>query len=372
MSRKMVNPKAFAAILLLGLACVGCGSSSSSSSSSTSQAASSSGGGQSSSSGGSLPTFKVALPVAQAAIGSQIVIGVEGGFFKRQGVNVVINTGLGSNTGPAVVSGQDDIGQLGMAAPLQYAKAGKSTTVIYGSTGLGLASNLYTSKKITSIAQLKAKKPCTIATLTQGSSVYGTSSYFNKTLGLGCKLVVFSGTPEIIGAVSTGRADAATGVNDSMEAAIAAGKANQLVNSENAADRAKYLTSQLFTDVDYFGMTANLASKKDTVVKFLKGMGQVNQFIRTANPTAVATILHKNSIYQTLPVSTLAKQIQSDMIYIAPYEGYISQADWERGLQVLNSYGLTGFDPTDPVYAYDKRVDMSYYTEALGAPPSGN
>jgi ABC-type nitrate/sulfonate/bicarbonate transport system substrate-binding protein len=367
----MVNPTAFTAIVLLAVACVGCGSSSSSTSQ-TASASGSSSGGQPSSSGGSLPTFKVALPVAQAAIGSQIVIGVEGGFFKKQGVNVVINTGLGSNTGPAVVAGQDDIGQLGMAAPLQYAKAGKSTTVIYGSTGLGLASNLYTSKKITSIAQLKAKKPCTIATLTQGSSVYGTSSYFNKTLGLGCKLVVFSGTPEIIGAVSTGRADAATGVNDSMEAAIAAGKANQLVNSQSAADRAKYLTSQLFTDVDYFGMTTNLASKKDTVVRFLKGMGQVNQFIRTGDPTAIATILHKNSIYQTLPVSTLAKQIQSDRIYIAPYSGYIGRSDWERGLQVLNSYGLTDFDPADPIYAYDKRVDMSYYTQALGQPPSGS
>ena len=86
----------------------------------------------------------------------------------------------------------------------------------------------------------------------------------------------------------------------------------------------------------------------------------------------LATILHKNSIYQTLPVSTLAKQIQSDKIYIAPYAGYISQADWERGLQVLNSYGLQGFDPNDPIYAYDKRVDMSYYTQALGQPPSGS
>ncbi len=371
MSRKLGANAALAAVLLLTLACVGCGSSSSS----TTQAANASnnpGGGRSSSSGGSVPTFKVALPVAQAAIGSQIVIGVEGGFFKKQGVNVVVNTGLGSNTGPAVVAGQDDIGQLGMAAPLQYAKAGKSTTVIYGSTGLGLASNLYTAKRITTIAQLKAKKPCTIATLTQGSSVYGTSSYFNKSLGLGCSLVVYSGTPEIIGAVSTGRADAATGVNDSMEAAIAAGKVNQLVNSQSPADRAKYLTSQLFTDVDYFGMTANLASKKDAVVRFLKGMGQVENFIRTGDPTAVATILHKNSIYQTLPVSTLAKQIQSDRIYIAPYSGYISRSDWNRGLQVLNSYGLKGFDPSDPTYAYSKRVDMSYYTDALGAPPSGS
>jgi ABC-type nitrate/sulfonate/bicarbonate transport system substrate-binding protein len=372
MSRRMVKSTTVAAFVLLALAVVGCGSSSSSSS--TTQAANTSSGSGSGSStpSGPVPTFKVALPVAQAAIGSQIVLGVEGGFFKKQGVNVVINTGLGSNTGPAVVAGQDDIGQLGMAAPLQYAKAGKSTTVIYGSTGLGLASNLYTAKKITSIAQLKATKPCTIATLTAGSSVYGTSSYFNKTLGLGCKLVVFSGTPEIIGAVSTGRADAATGVNDSMEAAIAAGKANELINSESAADRAKYLTSQLFTDVDYFGMTANLASKKEAVVRFLKGMGQVNQFIQTGDPTAIATLLHKNSDYQTLSVATLAKQIQSDRGYIAPYSGYINQSDWARGLQVLNSYGLMGFTPTDPTYAYNQRVDMSYYTEALGQPPSGS
>jgi NitT/TauT family transport system substrate-binding protein len=357
MTRRLVSPALLGATLLAALACVGCGSSSSNS------------GGDSS---GSVPTFKVALPVAQAATGSQINIGIVGGFFKKAGVNVVINTGLGSNTGPAVVAGQDDIGQLGMAAPLQYAKEGKSTTVIYGSTGFGLADNLYTRKDITSIAQLKSTKPCTIATIAQGSSVYGTASFFNKDLGLGCTLVVYPGTPEVVGALSTGRATAATAVNDSMDPAIAAGKINQLINSATVADRAKYVSSQLFTDVDYFGMTDNLASKRVAVVRFIKAMAQVDHYIHTAPAKTIATLLQKDPNYQTLPTSALTKAIAADRLYIAPYHGYISQSDWSRGLQVLNSYGLKGFSSDDPTYAYSKRVDMSYYTQALGKPASGN
>jgi ABC-type nitrate/sulfonate/bicarbonate transport system substrate-binding protein len=364
MTRERIKPAAAAAVVVLALASAACGSSSSSS-----------GSGDTQSSGGSsatIPTFKVALPVAQAAVGSAIVIGVEGGFFKKAGVNVVVNTGLGSNTGDAVLSGQDDIGQLGMNGPLQYTSAGKPTTVIYGSTGFGLAANLFSAKDITSVAQLKAKKPCTIATLTQGTDVYGTSSYFNDSLGLGCKIVVYSAVPEVIGALASGRADATTGVNDSVTTAVAAHKINVLIDSLNASDRAKYLSSQLFTDVDYFGVTANLKSKREAVVRFIKGMGLVDKFIRTASPTAIAKILQKNSEYQTLPLATLASQLKSDRLYMDPYHGYISEADWNKGLKVLSSYGLKGFDASNPLYAYSKRVDMSYYKQALGAPPPGN
>jgi hypothetical protein len=331
--------------------------------------------GGSSGSGGHGPKVLDHLSIGLASAvstSSPIVIALEQGIYRQDGLDVTLNIGT-NNIASVLASGGVDLALLPINTVTNMTNQGQSTSVVWGINSATVSAALVSSSSITSVAQLQAKNPCTIASTTPGSGFsYAYAAYYKKSLGLAnCKIVSYGSTSIVAGVLAAGRADAAAGTLDPYFSAIQAHKVNILIDNRSAADMSKYNSDNTgWTGAVIAGETANLKAKKAAVVSFIKAMNDTIKFMQTASAAQVAKLLVKAPGYNAIPEATLSQQYTDDRVFLNPANGWISETNWSSGLNALSGWGIPGYDPSNPNYAYDKRVDMSYYVTALGRPSS--
>ena len=325
----------------LGLACVGlaaCGSSGS-------------GGGAKTHSKGSLT---LAIPVSIASFANPY-IAESLGLFKRYGVNVTILSNTGSNTLSYLQSNKADIAAFGATLPLIAAQEGLDTKIIFDNTAGG-AFPVLIGKASTTEATIKKQKNCRIAVLAQGSSVYGFGVVFNRQLGTSCDLVPLATAQAQVAAVQGGSAIAAVVANTTAAAAASGGMHTV------ATATIPYYTSSV-----YFGVASSLASKRSAVVAFMQAMLAANSAIKSDSAAKLAALLAENSAFKGTSLAALTSQTSLLKAAINLTNGMISSGRWSYSLKQFVTWSVPNYSPSDSIFSYTDRVDMSYLSQAEGA-----
>lgn len=322
-------------------------------------------GGSSDTKPSSIVTLKF-VSATPTVILSAVVLGVESGIFKELGLNVEVVTGVGGNSINLVAAGQADIGVGAIPNIVNVTSKGRPMSLVYGTAGLGLGTILVARDGLRSLDEVKALPKCTFATVTPGTANYGHANYLNKALGLNCELVTFKTSIEQGGAVAAGRADVAATIYDSLGAAIRQGKVRILVDGRVPADQ-KHLGPQ-HTEQALYGLKDNLQTKREAIVRFMRGMGKINALLRSAPTAELVALFRKNQDFQIQDPGVLAESVENSRAFMNPNAGYISSPDWANALEQFPTWGIPDFVPTDPVWRYGAAVDMSFYEAALGKP----
>jgi hypothetical protein len=87
-------------------------------------------------------------------------------------------------------------------------------------------------------------------------------------------------------------------------------------------------------------------------------------WFKSHSDSEVAQQLLKSDAFKTFSLDQLTSYVAYDRPFVAPNNGLITPDMWKTGLQVYAKWGIDGFDPADPTYAFDKRVDMSFLEQA--------
>jgi ABC-type nitrate/sulfonate/bicarbonate transport system substrate-binding protein len=274
---------------------------------------------------------------------------------------------VGANIASLVVSGQSDIGNLGVSGIIAIAKQGKPTTAIWGSLGNGFAGMFFVGKDHTSVDTIK-KGNCKIGANGVGTSNYGWASYYNNYFGLNCKIIVFSSPDEQVGALATGQTDASSGFADAMAQLVAKGQARIIVDSRDPAQRKKFMGDS-FTDVVFWGLSDWIKAHPEIVRRFVKAMWMTDQYLHSHKPAEMAAVLHKNSSFATTSLEILTAAFQNDKDYWNGINhGYLGRTDWGVALKAINGWGVKNWDANAPEAQYEARVDMSFYEKVAGKP----
>ncbi len=319
-------------------------------------------------SGGSKPTLKVALPTAGAD--SLNYVADSEGFFADEGVDVEIIGNTGANLATMVASGQADIGVFGAGSPLLTAAQGKPSSIIYALTGGGQGGSIVGPPETKTLADLQAKSgDCRIGSFPPGSSAYGYANLYKQTADLDCDIVPLPDVASQIGALSAGRVDALVGAYPNFASTIDEGKATLLMDSRDPAQRQKYIGRD-FVEVVLYGDKANLQSKGDALVPYLKALKKAADYIGDQDPAEVAAEIKD----QPALAETTQDQVESDVASLSVYQylgsddGFITEPQWDFALTRIALWGLPGFDPQAPSSSYAEAIDMSYYEKAFGVP----
>jgi ABC-type nitrate/sulfonate/bicarbonate transport system substrate-binding protein len=347
------------AVVVLAVLAAGCGSSSS---------------GSKSSSGSTVPSAQgsSSLTVGIPAVAADVLtyVAQANGYFKQQGLKVNIVDNTGANTASLLVSGKLDIALYSAPTALLISGQGKPTSVIYGLGGESQGASVFgAAGKVTSMSRLASMKSCRIATYPPGSNTYGAAEFYKQKYGLKCSLVPFQDPGSQLGALESGHADAIVGSYPNYAGAVAAKKIVTIIDTRNPTQRAQALGVDYVT-VAYFGMTSVLKSKRPAVTKFLKAINQSVQYVKGKSGAQIATLLNQFSVFGGLTPSVRLTTVSSIIPYLltGSDDGYITPSQWKLALQKYGTWGLPSFTPSASTNSYAQRVDMSYYTAAIGKP----
>src|SRR5262249_7276353 len=157
-------------------------------------------------------------------------------YFDQENLDVTMNAVSSNVLMNSVLTGEANIVASSTTAALLAAPEGKSTTVIYGYTGNHQTGAFATRPGIKSLDDLKALPNCKLATTAPGTSFYGYTNYFIKSLGLKCTVTQFGNQDLAIGSVVSGANDG--GAFSILSAASLAndGKVNLLIDPTKQED----------------------------------------------------------------------------------------------------------------------------------------
>ena len=335
--------------VLLAVATVGLAGACSSSSSSSDQGAA-----------GEKPKLSVAVFFTNAAF-AHVYIAKSEGYFDAEGVDVTLIDNAGSNTLTQVTSGRADLGMIGAGAPLLAAKQGAETSIAFAHIGNANGGVVVGTKGVTTLQQIKR-----VGATGLGTSSYGFCAFYNQTLHLNWDIVPFQDVQAMRGALAGGQVDGACNSYLNFRDQIDSGALNVIVDTRDKATRQK-LIGQDYPEAAIFGMTSKMQANHDGMVRFMKAIGRAQKFIESNQPAAIAASLHKLPVFENQDVKSITAQVEDTIPYYAPNGGFITPDTWNFALTQYKLWGLD-LDPQDPTFSYDKRVDMSYYKEALGTP----
>jgi len=326
-------------------------------------------------SGGTASAQTATLKVGQPSLASDILVHVAQakGYFAKNGVNVEIVENLGANTPNSLVAGQIDIAAYTAPSSLQIAIQGKNATVIYGINGASSGGSMFgVPGKVTTIDQVKALSTCRIATFPPGAVTYALSIVYRLKLNSKCDLVPLLDAASQIGAVQAGRADVLVGNIGNFLTAIAQKKLVPILDTRDR-EKAKAIFGPDYVSAAMVGIRENLQSKRDAVAKFLKALDDAGKYLQKTPDTTITDLMSRFPTFAALELkirrSTVRSLIKYLWSYAQPgYGGYILKTDWDRALKKYRAWGLSGYDATSPTYAFDQRVDMSFYRAGIGDP----
>jgi hypothetical protein len=236
--------------------------------------------------------------------------------------------------------------------PLIAAQEGLDTKIIFDNTAGG-AFPVLIGKTSTTAASLKSQNGCRIAVLAQGSSVYGFGVVFNRQLGIHCDLVPLATAQAQVAEVQGGSATAAVVANTTAAAAAASG-----MHTISTA------TIPYYTSSVYFGLDSTMTGERPAVVAFMRAMLAANAAIKTDSASQLAQLLAEQSAFKGTSIAALTSQTSLLKQAINLSTGNISTNDWSYSLSQFVTWAVPNFNPSDSVYNYANRIDMSYLTLA--------
>jgi ABC-type nitrate/sulfonate/bicarbonate transport system substrate-binding protein len=308
--------------------------------------------------------------VSVAVDWSPVVVAQELGFFKKLNLPLTLTTDTGTNTTNLVASGEYDIAAYTAPIAVSLSEAGKPTSVIANVENLPGVS-LVSSSAITSVSDLKSAPNCRIASSAQGTALWYYGLVYLHKLGLqNCTLVPAEDTAVQIDGVVSGEYQAA--VLSQASTLTVKSQGGHLLEDATSPSWAKTFARTTIPSGADIGLTADLRSKRASVVAFMQGLMGGADYVNTHSDADVAAADQRDSNYATEPASALTVSLP----YVRKFFGiaaksttatpmFISATGWKEGLKVYSQYGLTGFSATAPAAQYGKAVDMSYYDAAF-------
>ncbi|HEY3751400.1 MAG TPA: ABC transporter substrate-binding protein [Pseudonocardiaceae bacterium] len=293
------------------------------------------------------------------------------GYFAQQHVTVNL-VAAANNTPTFVTSGQSDLAEITFVPALSAAEKGQSTTVIYATNGGANGSALF-AKPGTTLDSIKNNSGCKIATVAQGTATYGFAQIYKQTAGLNCQTVTLSNAAAQEAALASGQVQGFITTPQYLGASLAKSNLQILIDSRKPGDLAKYGGQYVNAPgVGFWGLTSHLASKKTAIESFLKAWNKARLDVLN-DPNGAVDTLMKTDLFKgddrSVPQASVTA-LRAWLGTLTGNNGFVTSDQWTQFLHQAASYGLANFNVNDPAFAYQKRVDMSYYTDALGQPAS--
>jgi NitT/TauT family transport system substrate-binding protein len=312
------------------------------------------------------PTVTIAL----AATGSPfapVYVAQAQGYFSKLGVNVnVINNA--ASTGVALMaSGKADLMAVGPGPVFSLNQQGKHTEIIYNiySGGAG-AVEVATESKAKSLADLSGER---VGTLGIGGSSYGYAAVYSQYVsahgGKPFTIVPYGTQGLLINAVLTGQVAAAVDSASWFASEISAGKAHLLVNTSSAGWAQTYNIPAGVSDGAIFGLSSNLSSKRDAIVKFLEGVSEGTQYVDSHTPGEIAATMKKLDAFSTETLQEVTADVTDNQHFVGVDQGKINSSTWAEQLKIYALWGMKGVNVTESEFPYSQLVDMSYLNQAL-------
>ncbi|TAK68199.1 MAG: ABC transporter substrate-binding protein [Actinomycetota bacterium] len=318
--------------------------------------------GSSDNSGGSNSGAAVApLVFANASYDvSQALIYVAqyGGYFKQQGVDVTVNM-VGSAVATSLTSGQADIAGSGGSQAFAITNQGKDTTQLFWTLS-GKAVGFMIAK-----AEIKSPTECkTLVTSVPGGSAYGWAVAYKKAYNATYDITGTADQTLSATGVASGKFDCAANTIGQFSPSVNAGKAHYIVDPRDPNSLPEAARNLENLGTSYFAMKNTIASKRESVVRFIKAINQAVEYVKTHTPEEVAAVLQNDTNYKAIDKTVLAGQIKDITFGYAPNGGFISKDAWASIIAFNQGAGLTYLSTTDPKWSYESNVDMSYWEAA--------
>ncbi|WP_344419821.1 ABC transporter substrate-binding protein [Pseudonocardia ailaonensis] len=310
------------------------------------------------SAGESLPPLTVALSALDASQAEGAVAEAKG-YFKEVGLSVkFVNSG--SNVVAAVVSGQADIGAIGLPGPMLPAAQGKSTTILAEKSNGAALAQVAGRPGVTDVQQCK-----TVSTTGVGTGSYGLTKYFEKSFNTTWTIKTLSSGTDAVNLMATGQADCTVLPSSILAPALSSGKGTLLVDGATRKGLPAGFPTNLPSSV-VFGLTDNLGQKKAAVTAFLTAYVRAVETMNSSPDDAAKAIITVPG-WNTQSVGDVVTSLKAQQPARWPNRGVISEGDWQPLLSFIEASGVAlDGGATAPTWSFGKRVDMSYLDAALG------
>ena len=307
----------------------------------------------------SSPDKLVALSAGNTTPLAPIYLAETLGYAKQEGLDFTVKT-VFANSLNLVVAGDGDLSVIGVSSALVPVREGKETSIVYAiSSGLGTG-------YMAASASIKTIADCTrVSTSRAGSAVFSSAMAYKTSSGGKFNILELGDANQIVASVLSGGSDCAVSALAVLQPGLEKGM-HLLVDPRNPATVPPN-TIQGTISSGLWGMKDNLRQKRPAMEKLMRALKRVDQFIKNSTPEQVAAELIKHPDFKTFTLDTIAKQVVAEKLFWFPDGGYIRSSAWPGTLTYFK-YGLPFIDGSNKLYAWEERVDMSYWVAANGQP----
>jgi ABC-type nitrate/sulfonate/bicarbonate transport system substrate-binding protein len=281
------------------------------------------------------------------------------GYAKDEGLDYSVKT-VFANTLNLVVAGEGDLAVIGLSSALVPAREGKETSIVY-SLATGLATGF-----VAGTQKIKSIKDCTrVSTSMAGSAVYSATIAYKNMTNAPYSVLQLGDPAQIVPSVLSGGSDCAVSALGILQSGLDNGM--HLIVDPRVPSTIPPGTVQDTIGTGFWGMKDSLQKKRPAVEKLLRAMKRVHQYIRTTPTSEVAALLVKHEQYKAFKPDVALRQLEQEKLFWFPNDGYFPSSYWAPTLKYYQ-YGMPFIEPGNKLYAWESRVDMSYWIAANGQP----
>ena len=198
-----------------------------------------------------------------------------------------------------------------------------------------------------------------------GSAVYSATVAYKTLTGAAYNVLQLGDPAQIIPSVLSGGSDCAVSALGILQPGLDNGL--HLVVDPRIPSTIPAGTIQDTIGTGLWGMRDNLQKKRSAVVKLMRALKRVEQYIKTTSTAEVAALLVKHNEYKAFKLDVATRQLEQEKLFWFPNGGYFPSVSWTPTLKYYQ-YGMTFIDPANKIYSWDSRVDMSFWVAANGQP----
>lgn len=294
---------------------------------------------------------------------SDFYIAQEKGYFKDHGLNVKMS--YAQIPSAVLVSGDADLAYQTVLKGLESIDKGLPLKAVE-TVQVNTLPILLSSKKVASIKDLQSMDSCRIGTTAAGNTVYGYASYWIDLLGLKCKLAIAADVPTMVAGVVSGAYDAIV-TTPQYGPQTASRGTHVLINpldvqSDGSASFSKefldkYALPEAITTA-LWGKTSYVKDNEGAMKDLADALDEAQDARQSMSASDVADVMAKANPGAFGPTVIDHKALTDSVTYgITPVgEHQISESLWKSSLASYSHYGVEGYNPDNPAYAYEKVV----------------
>lgn len=280
-------------------------------------------------------------------------------FAKEEGLDYSVKTTL-ANTMNLTIAGEGDLAILGLSSALVPARDGKETSIVYA-----LASGLATGF-VVGTSKVKSVADCTrMSSSMAGSAVYSATVAYKTMTNANFNILQLGDPAQIIPSVLSGGSDCGISALGVVTPGLDKGL-HLVIDPRNAATIPPG-TIQDTIGTGLWGMKDNVQKKSAAMIKLMRVIAKMQQYIAKSTPAEMAALLVKHDAYKAFKPEVAAQQIEQERQFWFPNSGYFPQAAWTPTLKYYQ-YGFPFIDAANKIYSWESRVDMSFWTKVNGQP----